>query len=62
MAINKSDITERLLSLKEWQENNVDKIHSDSHLEGYNSAVNSEILFLEQLLDKEPSSKTVKKK
>lgn len=55
MAINKSDIITRLESLREWQGNNSEKIHTEPHLEGYNAAVNSEILFLEDLLvDKPP--------
>lgn len=59
MAINKSDITTRLETLKEWQQNNSEKIHSEPLLEGYNSAVNSEILFLENLLVvKEPVAQT----
>lgn len=62
MAINKSDITTRLETLREWQENNSEKIHAEPHLEGYNSAVNSEILFLENLLvDKDPEVKPVTK-
>lgn len=55
MAINKSDITTRLESLREWQETNSEKIHSEPHLEGYNAAVNSEILFLEDLLIDKPA-------
>lgn len=53
MTITKTDIKNRIDSLKEWQETNSNKIHSDPHLEGYNSAVISEILFLENFLDEE---------
>ena len=50
MAIKKSDITDRINILKNWQKDNLEKMDSNSFIEGYNSAVNSEILFLEELL------------
>lgn len=53
MSISKSDISTRIDDLKLWQKNNEEKIHSDPHLEGYNAAINTEILFLEELLNPE---------
>jgi len=50
MAIKKSDIADRINILKNWQKDNLEKMDSNSFIEGYNSAVNSEILFLEELL------------
>jgi hypothetical protein len=54
MTVRKTEIAKRIDSLKEWQENNSEKIHTDSHLEGYNSAINAEILFLQELLESKP--------
>jgi hypothetical protein len=50
MSISKKEIVERVDSLKKWQKLNSEKINSDSFFEGYNSAVNSEILFLTEQL------------
>jgi hypothetical protein len=50
MAIKKSDIADRINILKNWQKDNLEKMDSNSFIEGYNSSVNSEILFLEELL------------
>lgn len=51
----------RLETLKDWQENNAEKIHTDPHLEGYNSAVNSEIIFIQQVLEETSRKRTPKK-
>lgn len=52
MVINEKDIANRLQSLHQWQEDNADRMHSDSFLEGYNSAVNAEILYLHEMQDR----------
>lgn len=50
MTVSKKEIVERIDVLKKWQELNSEKINSEPFVEGYNSAVNSEILFLTEQL------------
>jgi hypothetical protein len=49
MVINEKNIAARLEALHKWQEDNSERVHSDSFLEGYNSAVNAEILYLHEM-------------
>lgn len=50
MTISKSIIADRIKAHKEWQKINIKKIDNNPHLEGYNAAINTEILFLEELI------------